>query len=70
MIKVPSYVKETIMSIRDSGVINMFDRNGVINIAEQINPDAAEFLTENKRHYIHILENSVSKDEDGTWLND
>lgn len=66
--KIPVNVNRVISLIRDSGAINMFDRRGVIQLAESYDPEVAIFLESNRSDYIKILEASLSKGE--KWLSD
>ena len=51
-IKVTKEVLEGIMVVRDSGVLNMFDYQGVVRLAESLGyRDTADWMLANKKEY-------------------
>lgn len=57
MTEVPQYVIEALAFVRETGLVNMFDRIGAIEVLSAAGMDeAAEWLQVNRRSYGDALE--------------
>lgn len=52
---IPLNVLEVLASIREGGMTNMLDRQGVIAIADVMDEGAADWLRDNKHLYMEAL---------------
>lgn len=56
MVGIPDYVTEALSLIRDMGIINMFDRGGVMHYMREMGEDdAADWISANKNRYMDAL---------------
>jgi hypothetical protein len=54
---IPQSVINALVTVRDSGAVNMFDRDGVIHVCQQVGKlVAARWLRDHKANYVDALE--------------